>query len=131
MRKILFRGKRIDTGEWVYGAYMAHDYDGHTIFNQNPEDGTLQEFEVIPETVGQYTGLDDKNNKNIFEGDILRDDESIIIVNSLLNGGFSMAYSTMVGKWVNYGDLLDYLEVYKREVIDNVHDNPELVGVRE
>ena len=131
MREILFRGKRIDNGEWVYGAYMAHDYDGHTIFNQNLEDGTLQGFEVIPETVGQYTGLKDNNGVKIFEGDIFRDDEYFVIVKYFVDGGFSVDYRMPGGRWINYGELYYYLKDYECKVIGNIHDNPELLEVSE
>lgn len=73
MREIIFRGKRSDTGEWIEGYYCrAFRWEG----DKNPVPA-IQEAdcylfrEVIPETVGQYTGLTDKNGKKIFEGDII------------------------------------------------------------
>ena len=132
MREILFRGKRIDNGKWVYGYYWTNEIGNHFIkaikskddnFVSNP---TTNDFEVNPETVGQCTGTKDKNEKKIFEGDILDDSESIIIV-KFAYGEFIIKYKTLMGRWINYGTLFDYLDDYEVETVGNIYDNPELV----
>ena len=65
MRKIKFRGKRIDNGEWVYGYYIA-------VFSHSIVDNIGVAFEVESKTIGQFTGLYDKNNTPIYEGDLIK-----------------------------------------------------------
>lgn len=121
MREILFRGKRVDNGEWVYGNYAFTDFDNKQYFIfQNK----AFEHLVIPETVGQYTGLTDKNGKKIFEGDIVE----------YQNGYGHIEWAQLHGAFMcveENGDYWEWLDnMYDIEVIGNIHDihdNPELL----
>lgn len=137
MREILFRGKRKDTGEWVHGFYVGDIGDGcHEICDINCITGSR--VEVAPETVGQYTGLTDKNGTKIFEGDIIKthyanvknaDHVEKVVFH---NGKFCGLYEKDVCKmWSPLPDGVKHLPqdktpyMEKCEVIGNIHDNPE------
>ena len=131
MREILFRGKRLYDGEWVYGFYVhCADRWGRgkdLIQSLDIESGKFGFlYEVDPETVGQFTGATDENGKKIFEGDIVRVNRSevpSIVEYSECNCGFhadsrSDDYFSIS---VLNRDLVDL------EVIGNIYDNPELL----
>jgi len=132
MREILFRGKRTDNGEWVEG-YLIYDEFCNTSI---PYIGYLfgddvDVVEVAPETVGQYTGLKDKNGKRIFEGDILDTPDRLVVVTWLdANAQFDcdfLRYAHDI-EIINFKGIFPR-EFYKYEVIGNIHDNPELLEV--
>lgn len=157
MREILFRGKRKDNSEWVEGYYCGKVNE--TFFSPAKDsaqiiDDDLYWHEVIPETVGQFTSLTDKNGKKIFEGDIFKFPDEV----------WESSYTSCGTEWdswevENYGvigfeeytarfdfvqyrynensveadlhenNCLEFAEFVKKlEVIGNIHDNPELLG---
>lgn len=127
MREILFRGKRADNGEWVEGYLYITQNGEYEISNYckyyNCERNT---YIVIPETVGQYTGLTDKNGKKIFEGDIVKYGDTVHkVVFEQRNGTayFGLVYSTL--ETLSFGYYQDLKQI---EVIGNIYDNPELLG---
>ena len=136
MRDILFRGKRMDNGEWIYGHFFS-DGDVATIFLPTVLIGASSggwwiddSFDLVYlETVGQYTGLTDKNGKKIFEGDILRITER----GHTIDGGIVVFQNGYPGGWLimdaTYTSKCSLAMRTDVEVIGNIHDNPELLEV--
>jgi uncharacterized phage protein (TIGR01671 family) len=142
MREILFRGKRIDNGEWVYSQTVFSHLDNFYIPAQNLKCtvmrsldtvGNISEirckdgkcfFRVQTETIGQFTGLTDKNGAKIFEGDIVDCLDYLGEVYYDPDGCYDLRDNTGEMR----GDFIG--TCYSREVIGNIHDNPELLEVK-
>lgn len=140
MREILFRGKN-DNGYWIYGNLNFYPDINRTFIRKNnkellPSFQTSLEEEVDTETVGQYTGLTDKNGKKIFEGDIVeykqtdgakRNNKPIICIGKVIYNTktASFAAESKDKECIKY---FDYFPIKSCEVIGNIHDNPELLG---
>jgi uncharacterized phage protein (TIGR01671 family) len=128
MREILFRGKNIDTGEWWHGD-LFHTIKRVFIRRPIPPAETYYEHdEVIPETVGQYTGLTDKNGKKIFEGDIIKSCEydDIYFVKYCADANYP-AFDVVPEINVECNGLSHLHIVEGIEVVGNKWDNPELL----
>lgn len=143
--RYIFRGKRKDNGEWVEGLFSIRDFAGREYYAIERREKrllsriscdsqwTMQPYEVIPETVGQCTGLKDKNGKLIFEEDIIRTKKyGRVIAHSTVSDYdiFRITYVPAVFRLENIrrafnlvGNSADY------EAIGNIHDNPELLEV--
>ena len=125
IREVIFRGKRTDNGKWVKGYLYITHIGSHEIGSYDAEINIERlTFDVIPETVGQFTGLTDKNGVRIFEGDIVTgwfNHEKI--VGYIFYGGNAQFFIQRDGI---YGIGLDNSDCWL-EVIGNVHDNPEIL----
>lgn len=133
MRETLFRGKRVDNGEWVYGLLWKKKYDTNKIFiSYFPDKDDREEVVVVvPETVGEYTGLKDKNGVKIFEGDILYKDGYWKWFVDFAKGSFIGLPTNPTQRANARGYALDLDKVEGWEVIGNIHDNPELLEVQD
>ena len=129
MREILFRGKRTDNGEWIYGDLMQN-VDCIKIREQEKDVKHIaKSFEIDLETVGQYTDLADKNGKRIFEGDVVKTSD-ITHEGVIQIPGESFEIAMRKGCWVMVAwEDRDFLEPNHEciQVIGNIHDNPELL----
>lgn len=132
MRKILFRGKRLDNGEWVYGdliknqgrCFVYHATSETTIKDNDDNKISVVAVAVDLDTVGQFTGLPDKDSEQIFEGDILMYDyysRPIIEMVSFRDGRFVTICQNHPDS-----DCSLIMNAKKATVIGNIHDNPEL-----
>jgi uncharacterized phage protein (TIGR01671 family) len=150
MREIKFRGKRISNGKWLYGDLMHDTVGGCYVF---PIDcaALYKENAVLPETIGQFTGFKDKNGKEIYEGDIIRDLHSFYFIGDFtkkIRGAYDVTqdkdgpfpvvsyYRNYAVEWGKRGSYIlrngsDQHPLCTRfrgvEVIGNIYDNPELL----
>lgn len=118
MRPIKFRGKRIDTGEWIYGDLLTSNGTECEISDWDKVD--YSRFDVIPESVGQFTGLYDSKKKEIYENDIL----------SIAGMYYQIIFQDGCFGFKNDWSLFTPFStsfLTKRKVMGNVHDNPELL----
>lgn len=126
MRKYKFRGKRLDNGEWVYGS-LAETHGKLFIGIPTAPDNPVYMMDwhiVDPDTIGQFTGLLDKNGKEIYEGDILGcpEDKYFLPETLIFKEGCFMVEDGYTTTAMNVID-----EKY-RTIIGNIHDNPELLN---
>ena len=140
MREILFRGKGVLDSKWKYGDLIKSEekfyiHPQRNLVEVNKFIGNkIVMYEVLPEIVGQYTGLLDKNGNKIFEGDIIKDikdnGELLVVEGDTLLGfdfryidGEDNAYTTAYD--IGLSD--DYTYLMSAVVVGNIHDNPELL----
>ena len=158
MREILFRGKKLDGGDWVEGDLIHNDNDYYPVTFIGGVSVSRNEYThkyadtycldgyylpvVDPDTVGQYTGLTDKNGKRIFEGDILQVkgygeaiDRCVVgcgiyapFNHSSKNVGFYLCWKHDKEQLQKYANLAYWVEEREAVCIGNIHDNPELIA---
>lgn len=147
MREILFRGKRTDNGEWIFGDLFHRNEE--VLINNFSQGFNIS---VIPETAGEFTGLLDKNGKRIFEGDILKchdnpkdlvkvvfdefgvvDTDTECPVDTVIGWHYEVIptdeLSTVEPFCLSMPLTNSYIKYCHMEVIGNIHDNPELLEV--
>lgn len=136
MREILFRGKRIDNGEWVEGLPFGSIYGGFSNGAICAIRQTVEKYgdihDVVIETVGQFTGLTDKNGKRIFEGDVMVFCQGATRPFEIRWDG--LGWKMFCADGTRIKDSFESWEIWymqKSEVIGNIYDNPELLEVKE
>ena len=135
MRTIKFRGKCAKgsryAGEWAYGSCVQCEKSDDVLITAAINDRCSCTYHVDPDTVGQYTGLTDKNGREIYEGDFINYDGSTWggVVQWHHNGYFFIndSYGKKYPNCVRYRALGDMLDGRPLVVVGNIHDNPELI----
>ncbi len=128
-REIKFRGKRLTDGAWIYGDFFRNrglSFIASDCIAENPL-ATWRDYNVDPDTVGQYTGLKDKNGKEIYEGDIIeyRGMHYVIVFwSGMFYASVEECNKDIYGGFPLWGCLDEDHEIAR--VIGNIHDNPEL-----
>ena len=115
MRYILFRSKRVDNDEWTEGYFFKSWNKVFLLWGMTGDSPNMEE--VVPETVGQFTGLCDKNGKKIFEGDIVESPNG--------TQGFIEWQNAECAFLVNIGDDWQTMDDCTYEVVGNIYDNSE------
>lgn len=141
MREIKFRGKRLDNGEWIYGSLLVSHFKDdkkERYFITQFSGNYTFEHEVDPNTVGQFTGLRDKNSRDIWEGDIFKEDGSGIVRSVFrVPGGLAFEDNPVSFGYDHRAPVYPYSSIAEMqsvswlsqccEVIGNIHDDPELL----
>lgn len=141
MREILFRGKSIESGEWLYGSLLQLNCECNNarIFPVNAKN-VHESISINSKTIGQFTGLIDKNGKKIFENDVVRLEKDCCVTKTTTtasgsvvfeDGAFYVSQITGIDRtWENsfYGPDGRYFSWEDLEIVGNSIDNPELVA---
>ncbi|WP_298549039.1 YopX family protein [uncultured Parabacteroides sp.] len=141
MREIKFRGKRLDNGEWLYGSLLVSHFKDdkkERYFITQFSGNYTFEHEVDPATIGQFTGLKDKNGRDIWEGDIFKEDGSGIVRSVFrVPGGLAFEDNPVSFGYDHRAPVYPYSSIAETqsaswlfqccEVIGNIHDDPELL----
>ncbi len=145
MREILYRGLHRRKGEkvrldgtpveskWVYGGYCQYNEERGIIYQTEPD---FHKYPVYADTVGQYTGLTDKNGVKIFEGDVVRECYKNCDIEEFRYNIGKVFYCEKNARFLltsqRFPDCYAHMSIYREyEVIGNIHDNPELLGGKE
>ena len=115
MKEILFRGKRVDNGKWTEGYFFKSWDKVFLLWGMTGDCPNMEE--VVPETIGQFTGLCDKNGKKIFEGDIVESPNG--------TQGFIEWQNAECAFLVNIGDDWQTMDDCPYEVVGNIYDKEE------
>ena len=123
MREFKFRGISKKTGKWIYGYYLKNRGVDFIAPDEFANGKTWEDYEVIPESVMQFSGQYDKNKKEVYEGDVLRfydEDTPLDVVLAFVDGALMVVYTSKL-------DVRCSWAVNDMVIIGNIHDNPELL----